>query len=85
MSKFLMLGVPLDQVISFVTINAARSFDVFRGRGTLKPGAPADIAVLELKEDSFEFVDNYENKRGGKQRLFPYATVLGGKRAATRG
>jgi len=84
MSKFLMLGMPLDQVIARATINASRLFPVFRNRGTLKPGAPADIAVLELREGSFEFVDNFENKRASRQRLFPSATVLAGKRVATR-
>ena len=56
--------------------------DVRRGRTELKGvvGAPADVAVLELRQGSFEFVDNYENKRTGRQRLFPSATVLGGKR-----
>ena len=84
MSKFLMLGMSLDQVVAWATINAANSFDVFRGRGTLKVGAPGDVAVLELREGSFEFEDNYQNKRTGKQKLFPNITILGGKRVATR-
>ena len=79
-SKFLMLGMPVDQVIACATINASRAFPVFHNRGTLKPGAPADIAVLELREGSFEFVDNYQATRTGKQRLFPSGTVLAGKR-----
>ncbi len=85
MSKFLMLGMSIDQVIACATVNASRAFPVFRNRGTLKVGAPADIAVLELREGTFEFVDNYENKRTGRQRLFPSATVLAGKRVASRG
>jgi dihydroorotase len=84
MSKFLMLGMSIDQVVACATINASRAFEVFRDRGTLKVGAPADVAVLELREGSFEFVDNYENKRTYRQRLFPRATVLAGKRVATR-
>ena len=84
MSKFLMLGMPLDQVIACATSNASRVFPFFHDRGTLKVGAPADVAVLELREGTFEFVDNFENKRTGRQRLFPIATVLGGKRVATR-
>ena len=79
MSKFLNLGMPLDQVIARATVNAARVFPVFHGRGTLNVGAPADVAILELREGSFEFVDNFGNKRSGKERLFPSATVLGGK------
>ncbi|HEV3334233.1 MAG TPA: amidohydrolase family protein [Bryobacteraceae bacterium] len=85
MSKFLMLGMSIDQVIACATVNASHAFPVFGNKGTLKVGAPADIAVLELRAGNFDFVDNYENKRTGRQRLFPRATVLGGKRVASRG
>ena len=84
MSKFLMLGMSVDQVVACATVNASRVFNVFRDRGTLNVGAPADVAVLELREGTFEFVDNFENKRTGRQRLFPSATVLAGKRVSTR-
>jgi dihydroorotase len=83
MSKFLMLGMSLDRVVACATVNASRVFPVFRDRGTLKVGAPADIAVLELREGTFEFVDNFGNKRTGRQRLYPSATLLAGKRVAT--
>ena len=84
MSKFLMFGMPLDQVIACATVNAARAFAAFNDRGTLNVGAPADVAVLELRNGTFEFIDNYNNKRSGTQRLFPVATVLGGKRSPAR-
>src|SRR4029079_3905479 len=80
MSKFLLLGMPLERVIACATGNAARVFEAFNDRGTLNVGAPADVAALELREGTFEFVDNYDGKRTGRQRLFPSATVLGGKR-----
>jgi dihydroorotase len=80
MSKFLMVGMPLRQVIACATVNPSRIFPLFHDRGTLKVGAPADVAILELREGTFEFLDNYENTRSGKQRLFPSGTVLGGKR-----
>jgi dihydroorotase len=79
MSKFLMLGMPLDQVIARATVNAAKIFPVFRGRGTLAVGAPADIAVLDLRDGDFEYLDNFNGKRLGHQRLFPAGTVIGGK------
>lgn len=82
MSKFLDYGMSLEQVIARATLNPSRVFDVFRDRGTLNVGAPADIAVLELREGTFEFVDNFTNTRTGRQKLFPSATVLGGKRVA---
>jgi len=80
MSKYLGYGMSVADVVACATVNAARTFDVFRDRGTLNVGAPADVAVLELRDGEFEFVDNYENKIKGKQRLFPFATVLAGRR-----
>jgi dihydroorotase len=84
MSKLLMFGMPLSAVIAAGTVNAARSFPAFDDRGTLNVGAPADVAVLELREGEFEYLDNYKGTRKGKQRLFPIATVIGGKKAPAR-
>jgi dihydroorotase len=82
MSKYLGLGMSVSDVVACATVNAARTFDVFRDRGTLNVGAPADVAVLELRDGEFEYVDNYENKIKGRQRLFPFATILAGTRVA---
>jgi dihydroorotase len=84
MSKLLMFGMPLAQAVACATANAARVFDAFSDRGTLNVGAPADVAIMELREGSFEFLDNYEGKRTGRQRLFPLATILNGKRIPAR-
>jgi len=84
MSKFLMLGMTAGEVVACATIHAAHLFPVFRDRGSLRVGSPADVAMLTLREGTFEFVDNFGNRRTGHQRLFPSATVLGGKRVATR-
>jgi dihydroorotase len=84
MSKFIMLGLPLTQVIARATVNAARVFPAFADRGTLNVGAPADVAIMELREGAFPFVDNYKGTRTGRQRLFPVAAVLAGKRTPAR-
>jgi dihydroorotase len=80
MSKLFGYGMTLDQAIAGATLNAARVFPLFNDRGTLNAGAPADVALLELRKGKFEFLDNYKNTITGSQRLFPSATVLGGKR-----
>ncbi|MBZ5659615.1 MAG: amidohydrolase family protein [Acidobacteriia bacterium] len=80
MSKLFGYGMTLDEAIARATVNAARLFPLFNDRGTLNVGAPADVALLELRKGNFEFLDNYKNKITGHQRLFPRATVLGGKR-----
>ena len=79
MSKFIMFGMPLDRIIACATVNAARVFPSFDDRGTLNVGAPADVVLLELREGTFEFLDNYKGTRTGRQRLFPAGTVLAGK------
>jgi len=80
MSKLFGYGMTVDQAIARATVNAARIFPLFNDRGTLNVGAPADVAVLELRKGNFEYLDNYNNKITGHQRLLPSATVLGGKR-----
>lgn len=82
MSKLLGYGMTVDEAIQRATLNPAHIFPLFNDRGTLNVGAPADVAVLELRKGNFEFLDNYKNKITGHQRLFPNATVLGGKRVA---
>ena len=80
MSKLLGYGMTLDEAIARATVNPSRIFPLFNDRGTLNVGAPADVAVLELRDGNFEFLDNFKNTIAGRQRLFPSATVLAGKR-----
>jgi dihydroorotase len=82
MSKFLLLGMPVDQVIARATTNAAHAIPEFKSYGTLRTGAVADVAVFDLREGDFEFVDNYKGQRTGHRKLFPYAVVMGGKKVA---
>jgi len=83
MSKFLLLGMPVGQVIARATINAARAVPQYKDYGSLRTGAVADVAVFDLKEGDFEFADNYKDRRTGHRKLVPYAVVLGGKRVSS--
>ena len=38
------------------------------------------MALLELREGTFEFLDNFKGTITGRQRFFPAGTVLMGKR-----
>ena len=80
MSKLLGYGMTVSDAVACATVNAARMFPVFNDRGTLNVGAPADVAVLELRAGKFEFLDNYKGTITGRQRFFPSGTVLAGKR-----
>jgi len=79
LSKFLTLGMPLDQVIERATIQAAHTFPAFGDLGTLRVGAPADISILELRNGDYEFIDNANTPRKGTTKLFAHATVVSGK------
>ena len=78
LSKFLLLGLTLPQVVERATMNAARLFAFPQGLGTLRPGAEGDLAVFSLEEGKFEFVDALGAQRDGHQRLVPAATVKSG-------
>ena len=80
MSKLLGFGMSIPEAIARATVNPSRIFPLFNDRGTLNVGAPADVAVLELREGNFEFLDNFKNTITGRQRFFPSTTVLAGKR-----
>jgi dihydroorotase len=79
LSKFLLLGLSLREVVKRATVNAARVFNFGAEIGTLKPGAEADVAVLELREGEFTFTDSDGKTRAGKQKLVPVVTVRAGK------
>ena len=78
MSKFLVLGFTLEQVIAMATLAPARVIERVEGLGTLQPGAPGDVSVLELVEGPVEFVDTRGNRRTGKAYLKPAQTVTAG-------
>jgi dihydroorotase len=79
LSKFLHLGMTLEQVIERATANPARTFGFPKGLGTLREGSEADVAVFALQEGRFEFTDSLGAKRPGKLKLVPMATVKTGK------
>jgi dihydroorotase len=78
LSKFLHLGVSLEEVIRRVTANPAKALAFPSGTGSLKPGSIADTAVFDLREAPWEMVDSIGEKRPGQLRLRPMATVKAG-------
>jgi dihydroorotase len=78
MSKFLNLGLSLEEVVAKATINPAKVIDKMPKLGTLQVGAPADVSVLEVIEGPVEFVDTRKNVRQGNIHLKPANVVLAG-------
>jgi dihydroorotase len=79
MSKFLGLGMSLEDVVRKATSEPARIIGRVPGLGTLQVGAPADISIFDVQDGATEFVDTRGNKRPGKTRLVPFLTVRGGR------
>jgi dihydroorotase len=78
LSKFLNLGMRLDDVIERATARpaaAVRRPDL----GTLRPGSRADIALFRLETGEYAFYDVEMRRRRGTQRLISTATMLAGE------
>jgi len=79
MSKFLALGMSLEDVVAKATVDPARVIGRVPGLGTLQVGAPADLAIMELVDGAVELVDTRNNKRHGAKKLVPVLTIRGGR------
>lgn len=69
-SKFLLLGVSVDDVLAMVTAAPAEVLGMKGRLGTLQPGAEADLAMFELAEGRFELTDV-----AGETRLSPWVIL----------
>jgi dihydroorotase len=78
MSKFLVLGYSLEDVIAKATVRPSEVIGRTPKLGTLQAGAPGDVAIMELVEGPVSFVDTRGNKREGKAYLKPVQTIAGG-------
>ncbi len=79
LSKFLHLGISMEEVLRRATANPAAALAFPTGTGSLKVGSTADVAVFELRETPWEMVDSLGETRPGHLRLKPMATVKAGR------
>jgi dihydroorotase len=78
MSKFLALGLSIDEVVARSTWNPAR--EIHREElGNLSVGAPADVTVLRLEPGPFGFTDMYGARLRGDRELACELTLRDGK------
>ena len=78
MSKFLALGMSLDDVVARSTWNPAREIKQ-ETLGHLSIDAPADIAVLRVERGQFGFVDINGARLSGTTKLVCELTIRDGK------
>lgn len=78
MSKFLCLGMPLQNVIKASTVNAAMAMRRPE-LGSLKPGSAGDATILSIKDGSFDYEDVVGEVLQGDKRMVSDGVVVGGK------
>ena len=78
MSKMIVLGMPLKDVIAATTWRAAQAIK-HPELGHLSEGATADVAVFRMEKGDFGFIDSAGARMDGKQRLRVELTIQGGQ------
>ncbi len=78
MSKFLALGMSLEEVVQAATVNPARAIGQASLAAPLAIGGRADVAVFEVEVGDFALYDTYMEQRKVDRLLVNRATVAGG-------
>jgi dihydroorotase len=78
MSKFLVMGLPLKDVIADSTWHPAREIQR-EDLGNLSIGAIADVTVLRVERGEFGYTDMYGARLKGNQKLVAELTLKDGK------
>lgn len=80
MTKLLVLGMSLNDVIATVTSNPAKMLRLDDKMGTLKAEREADISVVEIVEGDFQLSDNSGVKVATSQMIMPIFCLRAGQR-----
>ena len=78
LSKFLNMGVPIEQLFERVTVRPAKAIKR-PDLATLREGGLADIAVIEMQRGQFGFLDGDHTRLRGDRRLRAVLTVRKGE------
>jgi dihydroorotase len=78
LSKFLCMGMPLNDVIAASTSNAAIALKRHE-LGTLRPGSVGDATILRVHKGRFDYVDVVGEHLIGDQRIVSEGVVIAGK------
>lgn len=78
LSKYLMMGMSLEDVLQRVTLAPARQLGLIQDLATLNPGTVADIAIFRLEDRQVLFRDREGQERIGEIVLQPQMTIKNG-------
>ena len=79
MSKLLHFGMKLDDIVARATSAPARILGYAGTVGTLKPGANADIALIERRNGNVDLTDSDGNTVTARERLITRMTLKDGR------
>jgi dihydroorotase len=79
MSKLLHFGMKLDDIVARATSAPARILGYDGTVGTLKPGANADIALIERRNGNVDLTDSDGNTVTARERLITRMTLKDGR------
>ncbi|MBI3326181.1 MAG: amidohydrolase family protein, partial [Nitrospinae bacterium] len=79
MSKFLAVGLTLEDVILRTTANPAKALGMSDTLGAIAVGREADLSVLDVVEGDWEFIDSSGAHFRGRQAIVPVVTIRAGE------
>jgi len=79
MSKLLLLGIPLADVVAMATSRAAALLGRADELGSLAPGRVADVSLLRLEEREWTAVDATGERLVAPRQLVPVLTICAGE------
>jgi dihydroorotase len=79
MSKLLHFGMPIEELVRRATAVPAEILGYEGTIGTLRPGANADVALLERRNGNFAMIDSDGNTVTAKERLIARTTIKDGR------
>jgi len=79
MSKLLHFGMKLDDIVERATAAPAKILGYDGTVGTLRPGANADIALIERRNGNVDLTDSDGNTVTAKERLITRMTIKDGR------
>jgi dihydroorotase len=78
LTKFMALGLSVEQVLQRATIEPARPLPAERGHGRLAEGLAADIGLFAIEAGEFTYHDFFGNPLQAGRRLICRGTIKDG-------
>lgn len=75
-------GMPVEKILQSVTYTPAKALGIEAKAGVIREGAPADVAILDIRDVKDKtFTDNYGNSVSGNKLFVPLMTIRAGRTA----